>query len=81
MSPELDSGSEPREGLYQYCLEDGCTYAATWQGGSAADDPAMDHLMANPDHSVMGGASKKHLDNYRAQKRGENITRSEFDAQ
>lgn len=29
--------------LYVYCTADGCGYSTTWGGGTAADDPAVEH--------------------------------------
>lgn len=46
--------------LHQYCVEPGCSWTATWEGGSAANDPAIKHLKSNPDHTVRSGGHEGH---------------------
>jgi hypothetical protein len=60
--------------LYQYCLEDGCTWTAQWGGGTAEDDPATEHALLNPGHQLRGGASELHAQQYYRQKKGGNVT-------
>lgn len=60
--------------LYQYCIHDGCTWTAQWGGGSAADDPATQHALEHPDHTVRGGASALHSQHYYRQQNGGNVT-------
>lgn len=74
-----DGDADAGGGLYEVCLADGCTWAASWPGGSAADDPAIGHLQSHPDHTVRGGATDTHWDAYERQQNGENVTRSDFD--
>jgi hypothetical protein len=57
-------------GLFQYCVEPGCNYTERWPGGSAADDPAVDHLVKNPDHTVRSGAHLGHLRLMKLQQQG-----------
>ena len=47
--------------LYQYCVEPGCDYTARWEGGPSGDDPALQHLKDNNDHTVRSGAHIGHL--------------------
>ena len=61
--------------LYQYCTHEDCSWVSTWLGGTASEDPALDHLRDHPDHHVQSGVSDKHRDQYRAQRDGGNITR------
>ena len=66
---ETPSGEDyeptPLPGLFQYCVEAGCNYTAHWRGGSAAHDPAIEHLKNNHDHTVRSGA---HIGHYRLMK-------------
>ena len=62
--------------LYQYCTEAGCTWTSEWSGGTAGEDPALDHLQDHPDHRIECGTAEKHRDRYCRQKDGENITAS-----
>ena len=61
MTDEQLDGEVAQGGLYQYCVEPGCLWTARWDGGSAADDPAIEHLKDNPDHTVRSGAHLGHL--------------------
>lgn len=68
------------DGLYQYCLQPGCSFTESWNGGSAGEDPALPHLFMNPEHTVRGGASDKHKRYYQRQKSGElDVTREVVD--
>ena len=60
--------------LYQYCIEDGCTWTSQWGGGTAEDDPATGHALSNPGHRIRGGSSELHAQMYYRQKNGENVT-------
>lgn len=57
--------------IYQYCLAEDCGYTAQWEGGSAADDPSLDHLRANPDHTVRSGANEYHEKLFKLQRDNE----------
>lgn len=71
-----DSGN----GLYQYCLEQGCDFTAAWGGGSARDDPSLPHLFENPEHTVRSGANDYHERLYQMQKSGQrDVTRDRLE--
>jgi hypothetical protein len=62
--------------IYHYCVEPGCDFTTTWEGGSAADDPSLPHLFVNPAHTVRSGVNGKHKRNYELQKTGDtDVTR------
>lgn len=63
--------------LWQYCLDDDCDWTARWEGGTAGDDPGLDHLKEHPGHIVRSGADEKHRENYQAQQDGESVTDAE----
>ena len=60
--------------LYQYCIHDECTWTAQWGGGSAAHDPATEHALTHPTHTVRGGANALHSQHYYQQRNGGNVT-------
>ena len=60
--------------LYQYCIEDGCTWTSPWGGGTAEDDPATGHALSHPGHRIRGGSSELHSKQYYRQKNGGNVT-------
>ena len=60
--------------LYQYCIHDECTWTAQWDGGSATDDPATEHLLTHPGHVIRGGANALHSQHYYQQRNGGNVT-------
>ena len=58
-------------GIYQYCLEPSCSFTASWNGGTAGEDPAIPHLMMNPDHTVRSGVHDGHRGLFEAQRSGD----------
>jgi hypothetical protein len=57
--------TEDEATLFQYCVEPGCCWTAKWEGGPAADDPALSHLKQHTNHTVRSGA---HLGHFRLMK-------------
>lgn len=70
-----DPDDETNE-IQQYCVHPGCTWTDSWEGGSVADDPAIDHLEDNTDHTVKSGVADYHTGFYEMQRAGElDVTR------
>lgn len=66
-------------GIYQYCIQEGCPFTATWNGGSAGEDPSLPHLFMHPEHTVRSGVNEEHKRNYELQKSGEvDVTRDKI---
>lgn len=59
--------------IYQYCTHSGCYWVQMWEGGSAANDPAIDHLKSNSNHTVRSGVNDEHKQKFEAQASGEDI--------
>lgn len=70
-----DPGNENNE-IQQFCVEPGCGWTDYWDGGSAANDPAIDHLQENPDHTVSSGVAEFYTEFYELQRDGDlDVTR------
>lgn len=74
-----DLGNE-NNAIQQFCVEPDCFWTGSWEGGSIANDPAIDHLQENPDHKVCSGVAEFYTEFYEKQRAGElDVTREMVD--